>query len=167
VQWREEIAAEQDRTVQGVLADATLVEIAKRKPSSIRQLEEIRGVGQGTMRRRGNNLLEAIARGRERKIDPLERLPRPPMSDAADAPLVALSEALVRARAREADLAYELVAARADLQTIVAAWRAGEPEPDTRTLRGWRRELVGAELLELLDGGVSLSVAERELRISS
>jgi ribonuclease D len=167
VQWREGVAAEQDRTVQGVLGDATLVEIAKRKPSSIRQLEEIRGVGQGTMRRRGANLLEAIGRGRERTIDPLERLPRPPMADAADAPLVALSEALVRARAREADLAYELVAARADLQTIVAAWRAGEPEPDTRTLRGWRRELVGAELLELLDGRVSLSVAERELRISS
>jgi hypothetical protein len=28
-----------------------------------------------------------------------------------------------------------------------------------RTLRGWRRELAGAELLELLDGQVSLSVS--------
>ena len=31
-----------------------------------------------------------------------------------------------------------------------------------RTLRGWRRELVGAELLELLEGKVSLSVHETE-----
>jgi ribonuclease D len=167
VGWREQTASSQDRPVQGVLGDATLVEIAKRKPSSIRQLEEIRGVGQGTMRRRGNELLEAIARGRERTIDPLERLPRPASADSSDAPLVALAEALVRARTREADLAYELLASRADLQAIVANWRDGGQEADTRTLRGWRRELVGAELLELLDGRVSLSVLEKELRVSS
>jgi hypothetical protein len=28
-----------------------------------------------------------------------------------------------------------------------------------RTLRGWRRELAGAELLELLEGQISLSVS--------
>ena len=68
----------------------------------------------------------------------------------------------MRARAREAGLAYELLAARADLQAIVAARRVGGEEADVRTLRGWRRELVGDELLELLDGRVSLSVERRE-----
>ena len=34
-----------------------------------------------------------------------------------------------------------------------------------RTLRGWRRELVGEELLELLDGRVSLSVRDGRLRM--
>jgi hypothetical protein len=33
-----------------------------------------------------------------------------------------------------------------------------------RTLRGWRRELAGEELLDLLDGRVSLSVRDRQLR---
>jgi ribonuclease D len=70
---------------------------------------------------------------------------------------VALAEALLRARAREAGLAYELLAARADLQAIVAGERVGT-EADVRTLRGWRRELVGAELLELLAGRISLAV---------
>jgi ribonuclease D len=36
--------------------------------------------------------------------------------------------------------------------------RTGGEEPDVRTLRGWRRELAGAELLELLAGDISLSV---------
>jgi ribonuclease D len=36
--------------------------------------------------------------------------------------------------------------------------RRGAPEPDVRTLRGWRRELVGAELLELLAGRRTLAV---------
>jgi ribonuclease D len=73
---------------------------------------------------------------------------------------VALGEALLRARAREAGLAYELLAARADLQAIVAARRSTGAEADVRTLRGWRRELVGEELLRLLDGEVSLSVQQ-------
>ena len=64
----------------------------------------------------------------------------------------------MRARAQEAGLAYELIAARADLAPIVVAARRGEPEPDVRTLRGWRRELVGAELLELLAGRRALGV---------
>ncbi|HEY4823729.1 MAG TPA: ribonuclease D, partial [Solirubrobacteraceae bacterium] len=100
---------------------------------------------------------------------PAEKAPRearPPMPRPEDAPLIALGEALLRARAREAGLAYELLAARADLQAIVAAWRAGEQEADVRTLRGWRRELAGGELLALLDGEVALSVEGRALRIA-
>jgi ribonuclease D len=58
----------------------------------------------------------------------------------------------------EAELAYELIAARADLQKIVTAARNGEGEPDVRTLQGWRREVVGTELLELLAGRRTLRV---------
>jgi ribonuclease D len=42
---------------------------------------------------------------------------------------------------------------------VVAARRSLE-EPDVRTLRGWRRTLVGAELLELLGGRRRLSVGQ-------
>jgi ribonuclease D len=165
VRWREELAAAQDQPVQRILADAALVEIAKRRPTSQAKLEQIRGVNQGSLRRRGRDLLEAVKRGSE--MPPLEstqdaRLPAP---NPDDAPLIALAEALVRARAREAGLAYELLAAKADLQAIVIAKRLGEKEADVRTLRGWRRELVGDELLELLEGKVSLSVRGRQLRI--
>jgi ribonuclease D len=67
----------------------------------------------------------------------------------------------------EAELAYELIAARADLQRIVTAVRTGEPEPDVRTLQGWRREVVGEELLELLAGRRTLRVGEaHRLQIS-
>jgi ribonuclease D len=72
--------------------------------------------------------------------------------------VIALAEALVRTRALEEELAYELIAARADLQRIVLAMRDGNPPPEVRTLQGWRREVVGDELLELLDGRRSLTV---------
>ena len=167
VEWRERIAATQDRPVQTVLNDAALVEVAKRRPSTLRELEQIRGLHQGSLRRRGADVLAAVERGRHRRVARLEDDRRGPSPDGDDAPLIALCEALVRARVREAGLAYELVAARADLQAIVSGWRLGRPEPDVRTLHGWRRELVGAELLELLDGRLSLSVdGRRRLQIS-
>jgi len=162
VLWRERTAARHDRPVQSVLGDATLVEIAKRRPSSRAELEKIRGVGSSSGGRRAEDLLDAVRRGRERPPDPPPELARTPAPKPDDAPLVALAEALLRARAREAGLAYELLAARADLQAIVAAARASGEEADVRTLRGWRRELVGAELLDLLDGRVSLSVHETD-----
>jgi ribonuclease D len=165
VSWRERTASANDRTVQSVLGDAALVELAKRRPSTIRDLEQIRGFSNSGLRRRGAELLDVVREGADRPYTPLDRLPRHTPPDPSDAPLVALCEALVRARARESDLAYELIAARSDLQAIVAAARADDPEPDVRTLHGWRRELVGAELLELLDGRVSLSVRGGSMRI--
>jgi ribonuclease D len=150
-----------------VLSDAALVEIAKRKPSSAQQLEQIRGSGAANLRRRGEGVLEVVRGARELAPEAVAREERPPPTRAEDAPLIALGESLLRARAREAGLAYELLAARADLQAIVAAWRTGAAEADVRTLRGWRRELVGTELLELLDGRIALSVADATLRIDS
>ena len=51
-------------------ATAALVEVAKRRPSSPRKLEEIRGVGQGSLRRRGEELLKAVERGLQRPQQP-------------------------------------------------------------------------------------------------
>ncbi|MEY2535750.1 MAG: ribonuclease [bacterium] len=166
VEWRESVAREGDRPVPSVLADAALVEIAKRRPPSIERLTQIRGLNEGTLRRRGQAIIAAVARGRERDPIPSEGVRQPP-PDPSDAPLIALAEALVRARAAEAELAYELLAARADLQRIVTALRENHGEPDVRTLEGWRRVLVGEELLELLAGRRSLRIGpERRIEVT-
>jgi ribonuclease D len=160
VEWREELAERGNRPVSSVLQDATLVEVAKRRPQTAERLSQIRGLHESTLRRRGREILEAVARGRECDGIPVEG-ERPTQPDAADAPLIALSEALVRARASSAGLAYELLATRADLQRIVTAVRSDDDSPgdaDVRTLQGWRREVVGAELLDLLAGRRSLRV---------
>ena len=136
------------------------MELAKRGPHDQKQLGQIRGAGPDVLRRRARDILAAIERGREAepiRPDEGERY----STDPVDGPTIALAEALVRARAQEAGLAYELIAARADLTPIVVAARRGRPEPDVRTLRGWRRELVGEELLELLAGNRRLAVRQR------
>jgi ribonuclease D len=157
VAWREETARGADKPVSSILSEPALVEIARRRPSNRSALEQLRGVHPGSLRRRGQDILDAVARGEEREPLPGERSRRPP-PHPDDAGLIVLAEALVRARAGVADVAYELVASRADLQEIVRAVRDGGEEPDVRTLRGWRRELAGEELLELLRGKGSLGI---------
>ena len=78
-----------------VLRDPTLVELAKRTPVSRKDLAQIRGVNPDVVRRRGDDMLAAIERGRAAaplRLDDAERLSTEPQ----DGPVIALAEALVR-----------------------------------------------------------------------
>lgn len=161
--WRERTAADEDKPVGTILPDAALVEIAKRKPAKAGDLEQIRGLHGGHLRRRGGELIAAVERGRA--AEPIPREARGPGSEPGDTPLVALVESVIRARAIEAGLAYELIASRAELERIVTAARRGDPEPDVRALGGWRRELVGAELAELLAGRRAVTIEQGRVAI--
>jgi ribonuclease D len=162
--WRERTASDLDRPVGSIVADPALVELAKRRPSSTSGLEQIRGLHPPTIKRRGEAILEAIERGREAAAIPRDEARA--RSEPSDAPLIALAEALLRARALQAGLAYELIASRAELELIVGAARRGEPEPDVRTLNGWRRELVGDDLSDLLAGRSAVCVGpDRRLEL--
>jgi len=154
--WRERTASQEDRPVGSVLADPALVEAAKRRPSTVAALEQIRGVHPSNIRRRGEAIIEAIQRGLQQP--PIPRDDRRGISESGDAPLIALAESLIRARGLDAGLAYELITSRAELDQIVASARRGDPEPSVRTLVGWRRELVGADLRDLLAGRSAVAV---------
>jgi ribonuclease D len=155
--WRERTAAREDRPVGAILRDPTVVELAKRQPPGRRDLAQVRGISPDVVRRRGDDVMAAIERGLQAEPIHLEEGDRA-STEPADGPTIALAESLVRSRAQEAGLAYELIAARADLSAVVVAARRRRAEPEVRTLQGWRRELVGTELLELLAGRRTLGV---------
>ncbi|EHN12283.1 Ribonuclease D [Patulibacter medicamentivorans] len=157
LEWREETAEQVDRPPSTVLQDQTLVELAKRRPTSRERLKQIRGLSEATLHRRGDALVQAIARGRDAEPIPVET-ERPPRTDPADPALVVLAETLVRTRAEQEELAYELLASRADLQRIITSWRDGRDDEQIRTLQGWRGDLVGTDLIDLLEGRLALRV---------
>jgi ribonuclease D len=158
VSWREEAARAADRPAKSVLPDHVLVELSRRPPRAAKALENVRGLPEVTRHRRGRELLATIERGRG--AEPPPPTPKASRPDVADAPVLGLAQALVRQRALENGVSAELVANQGDLARVVAAVRGHEAEPDVRPLAGWRRELVGRELLELLAGGGALRVGE-------
>jgi ribonuclease D len=155
VEWRERTARRMDRPAGFVLPDQALIEVARRMPTESDDLEQIRGLPAQTRHRRASELLDAVERGRRREPPPPPA--EPPRRDPRDSPLVALAQALVRHRSQESGIAVELIATQAELASLVANRRRGEDDA-TRVTRGWRRELVGAELVELLEGRRGLGV---------
>jgi ribonuclease D len=164
-EWREQEARGADRAPGSVLPDQALVELARRTPSDKHGLEQIRGLPPQTLHRRSDALLAAIERGRSRSAPPPPS--EPATRDAADAPLVSLAQALVRHRSMESGVAVELIATQAELSSLVSALRRGEGADNVRVANGWRRELVGDELKELIEGRRALSVdPDGGLRVS-
>src|SRR6476646_9111095 len=163
VAWRQELAQEVDRPPSSILPDHVLVEVARRQPSSRHGLEEVRGMPGQTLQRWHRELLAAVERGREAPDAPA--LPDVEQGDSGDAPLIALGQALVRQRAIEAKVAVDLVSTQSDIAAVVGALRRNNGEPDVRTLNGWRRELVGDELVKLLIGDCVVRVRDRRLTV--
>jgi len=163
VAWRQELAEQIDRPPSSVLPDHVLVEVARRQPDSRRGLEEVRGMPGQTFQRWHRDLLEAVARGREAPDAP--DLPEIEPGDHGDAPLIALGQALVRQRALEAKVAVDLVSTQSDIAAVVGGLRRNGAAPDVRTLHGWRRELVGDELVKLLRGECVVRVRQRRLTV--
>ena len=158
VEWRENTARAMDRPSGYVIPDHALMELARRAPTDRSGLEQIRGLPAQTLHRRGDELLEAIERGKQRPAPPAP--PEPEPREAVDAPLVSLAQALVRHRSTEEGVAVELIATQAELSTLVSALRRGEDGDHVRAAHGWRRELVGEQLRELVAGRLALSAGE-------
>jgi ribonuclease D len=158
VEWREDTARAMDRPPGYVLPDHALIELARRAPADRAGLEQIRGLPAQTLHRRGDQLVAALERGRSRPAPPAP--PEPGPREPADAPLVSLAQALVRHRSMEEGVAVELIATQAELAALVSALRRGEDGDRVRAAHGWRRELVGTELSELVAGRLALSAGE-------
>ena len=145
-----------DRPPSFVIPDQTLMELARRAPKDRRALENIRGLPQQTLHKRGAEVVAQIERGLAEEPPPPP--PKAPRRDSSEAPLVSLAQAVVRHRSRESGVATELIATQAELAALVAAVRRGEDDSSVRALHGWRRELVGGELAELIAGRRQVSV---------
>jgi ribonuclease D len=156
--WREAEAEKSDLPVGWVLKDPTLVEMARTIPREPAAIGQVRGAGglSGAARER---LARAIAAGVE--AEPLEQareMPRDLLRRIAAAS--ELAAVLLRVRCDAADLATELVATRADLERYIEGLITRDL--DGRPLAtGWRAELVGDEIRELVEGRITLAALDQ------
>jgi ribonuclease D len=159
--WREKTAAQRDLPRNWIIKDPTLIEIARRAPTTRTALKSIRGINAKEADRSGGQILEAVRRGRETPAVPAP--PSPPREvQARTRMLSSLADAVVRSRCERAEISMEVVTTRAELEAVLTQVFSGRlDESGHRLLRGWRRELAGDALLALIRGTVALKVVDR------
>lgn len=157
--WRERKSNEQDRPVRNVIRDDLLVEIAKRQPKSENDLFAVRGMQRRDYHRMGEELLASVGAGLN---VPEDQLPDKPKSMHQPEQTEVLGKILGLAlanRCAELGISTTIVGTAADLQDLVR-WHVFDRRhgPPPRLVQGWREEVCGDALTDLLDGKVSLRI---------
>ncbi len=146
--WREETARLRDRPRGRVLADKTLVHLARVQPRTTRSLTGKGRVSDRTARRSGTAILQAVETGLA--LDPGD-YPSPMPNrrkNGVPGPLVEQGLKLLRSAAEQQGIDPALVATRAEVKALFAQG-AGARAEEHRLLRGWRLKFVGRELAGL------------------
>jgi len=139
-QWREATAIKHDKPRGWILADDALREIAERLPATIRGLEEVRNLPPGVVRRRGEELMALIERGRSDAANEAAAS-NPPRPQPQQLALVTKLMNVAREIAQHAKINAEVLATRRDIEQLVFARRT------EHLLSGWRRDIIGEPLL--------------------
>ncbi|HDK38451.1 MAG TPA: ribonuclease D [Thiolapillus brandeum] len=160
--WREEQALARNLPRRWVLKDDVLLEIARRSPATLKELERIRGIDAGQIRRDGAAILEQIQQARQLPKEqwPKDKFPASRPSPRAEATLDMLGAAL-RLIAIDAGLSPQVIASRKDLLTLL------NQEDSSPLLQGWRKSVAGEPLLELLQGKRQLIIEDNAARLQT
>ena len=149
--WRERRAAEADVPVRQVLPDLGIVAIAQQSPTSIDQLIGLRGVESRHLRHGADlEILTAVQVGLQMTPDE-NKPPRSPELPRHLRPVVTLVTAWISQLARDHRLDPALLATRNDVESLLKG------DPDSRLHFGWRSDLVGIPIAQLVAGDAAVA----------
>lgn len=160
-EWRRDEARRANRPLRHVMRDDLLVGIAKRMPGTKQDLEALRDYQRPHLLRLTPQVLRVILDARS--IDE-SALPAPverPDDGPGLAMVTSVLLAVLNRCCNEHRLAPGLVGSASDLRDLVRWHLAREPADQAPDLaRGWRLEVCGRPLLEVLSGQRSIRVAD-------
>lgn len=155
--WREAEARRRNVPRGRVMRDEVLLQLARHPPKSVNDLRGLRGIHSSDVDRQGGHLLAAITSALALPPSAWPEVPSERKPDPESTGIVELLQAVLKARAAEEGIAPTMLATSADLQTLVDA-KQNRTALNVPILHGWRRQLVGDLLLQVLKGAVTISV---------
>ena len=156
--WREEEAMRRDEPRGRVITDNVLVDVARKFPSHVSDLESMRGLHAGEIKRCGRALVDAVSRALSLPQDEWPQPPKGRGGSSEQQAVVELMDVFLRQRAREADIGPSYLGTTSQLIQLVVWLRGGMDGEPPRLMRGWRRTLVGDDLIALATGKLALFV---------
>ena len=140
--WREARAMKHDRPRGWILPDEALREVAERLPATPEDLEQMRSLPPGVVRKSGEELI-AISTQARRDAAQEPTVTPPGKPETEQLARVTKLMSVVRTHAEQMKIAPELLATRRDIEHLVFSGRA------EGIGSGWRREIIGERLIAL------------------
>ncbi len=156
--WREAEAARRDSPIRRVLRDDLIVELARRQTADPKRIRAVRGLERGDIQRMMPKITEHV----QAALDlPDSELPRSERRDSSQQ-FTVLGQFLATALAsicRRAEVAASIVGTVSDVRELIA-YRLGQSSEEPRLAQGWRAEVVGRQLENLLFGRTSIRIVD-------
>jgi ribonuclease D len=157
--WREKEAEVTDKPARRVFRDDLIIEMAKRQPTTVRDLNMTRGLIRRDYQRVAEAMIDVINEARSQPESAWPEKPAQRMYPPQDEVLARLLALALANRCHEMGLSMSLVGTMADLNEVVH-WHVFDQHqgPVPRLLSGWRAEVCGTLLTDVLDGKILLRV---------
>lgn len=159
--WRQSVAEEKNLPLRRILRDDLLIDIAKRQPQSESELLRSREMARANFRRHARAIVDCVRHSLQLPKDEWPKTFKSKDS-SPDEPVLGKVLAIALAnRCAELGISTGLVGTQNDLKELVRWYNAGCPDDKRPKLEtGWRSEVCGDLLRQVLEGKVSLRVAD-------
>jgi len=164
--WRQDQARVSNRPARQIMRDDLIVGIARRQPKTRKDLEALRDFNRPALLSRARELLDLIAEAYDVPDDELPLASERPDDLPGMSMLTSLLNAAMSHRAASHRLSTGLLGTTADLKSLIRWYVEGRPENRTPALLvGWRDEVCGRALLEVLEGRRALRIDDLEAEV--
>lgn len=159
--WREMQAMRRDVPRKWILTDEQVVEACRREASNIDELFMVRGVKQALSTRDAREVASLMKKAFASDESTWPKQVASLQCEANVDSAIDLMLALARVVSKETGIALQALASHSELAMLAR----GHVE-ECGLMKGWRREIIGNELLRLLEGRLFLGLNDNELVIS-
>lgn len=158
--WREREAQNKDIPRNRILKDDGIYVIAQRKPKTVKDLNNVRGIPNGfSNRKTAVNLIDDVQKAIANAAEYAPPATRNKQMPQGLGPSVDMLKTLLRLKTEYVGIAPRLIANVADLTQLAAFGK----KADVRALTGWRREVFGEDALKMLRGEISLTLKDKKV----
>ncbi len=157
--WRVREAEQKNRFLNAIVHEESLMVVAQKAPRSLKALETVRGLSSKQVQKIGPAILEAVQKG---LAVPKSDCPVPPPmeNNGNSKEMEDLLWIFTQHRAKKLKMTPSFLAPRQELGRLAKLHRNGSLDQHP-LLNSWKKDLIGNDLLSILDGDVTIGVDTR------
>ena len=160
--WRELNAQKSNIPRNRLLRDEAIIEISANLPSTVEELEKIRGISRSfAMSKKGVEIVNLLKRSKNYKHIPEIKFAKNNKDKNGNDPIVDLLKILLNIQSKKHKVSQNLISNVSDLNRII-----NENNPDIPALNGWRYEIFGKYALDIKNGKTTINVKNGKIKFS-